>query len=165
MLDTIWNGIKSIFVNGVRFVVSAVKATWEVLKFACKAVVWVVAGMFTIAGHLASYVGKTLNALFKPKEVVVIPPRKVPALVSFLEDEAKRDGIADDPDVLEINNQIKEAADKNQSLIFATGEDSNGNVAVSDPEFVSATSYDSKIAAANDSNKIYRKRVTIKDKA
>lgn len=162
MLDNIWDGLKSIFVGGVKVIVGAAKAAWTVVKFACKAAVWVVAGIFTIAGHLASYVGKTLSSLFKPKEVIVIPPGKVPALVDFLDQEAKRDGIADDPEVLEISNNLSEAVENNEAMVFAVGEDTAGQVAVSDPEFVSATSYDTKIQQANDNNQIYRKRVAVK---
>lgn len=161
MLEQIWDGIKSVFVGGVKIVVGATKAAWAVIKFAVKAVVWVVAGIFTIAGHLASYVGKTLSALFKPKDVVVIPPQKIPALVNFLEEEAKRDGIAEDPDVLEIKREVGKAADNRQSMIFAEGTDENGEMAVSDPEFVSANSYEGKIQEAIDNNQIYRKKVRI----
>lgn len=161
MLEQIWDGIKSVFVGGVKIVVGAAKAAWAVIKFAVKATVWVVAGMFTIAGHLASYVGKTLNGLFKPGVVVAIPPKKIPALVKYLEQEAEKDGIADDDEVLEIKNGLKEAANNNQSMIFAEGRDENGEVAVSDPEFVSAKSYEGKIQEAMDNNQIYRKKVRV----
>lgn len=162
MLGQIWDGLKTIFVGGVKFVVGVAKAAWAVVKFACKAAVWVVAGVFTIAGHLASYVGKTLSSLFKPKEVIVIPPKKVPVLVKFLEQEAESDGVEDDPDVLEIKQDLNKAVDNDQSMIFATGEDNEGEVAVSDPEFVSASSYDEKIQKAIDNGQIYRKRIAVK---
>lgn len=161
MLEQIWNGIKSVFVGGAKIVVGAAKAAWAVIKFAVKAVVWVVAGIFTIAGHLASYVGKTLSGLFKPQDVVVIPPTKIPALVEFLEREAEENGIAEDDEVLEIQKGLKEAVNNNQSMIFAEGTDENGEVAVSDPEFLSACSYEGKIQEAMDNNQIYRKRVRV----
>lgn len=161
MLEKIWDGIKSVFVGGVKIVVGVAKAAWTVIKFAVKAVVWVVAGIFTIAGHLAGYVGKTLSSLFKPKDVVVIPPQKIPALVDFLEKEAEVNGIIDDPDVMVVHKGLKEAAENNQSMIFAEGTDENGEVAVSDPEFVSASSYEGKIQEAIDNNQIYRKKIRV----
>lgn len=161
MFEQIWDGIKYVFVGGKKFIVGAAKAVWTIVKFAVKATVWVVAGIFTIAGHLANYVGKTLNEFFKPKDVVVIPPKKIPALVEFLEQEAQNDGIADDDEILEIQQGLKDAANNNQSMIFAEGTDDEGEVAVSDPEFVSANSYDEKIQDAIDNNKIYRKKLRV----
>lgn len=161
MWDQIWSGIKSIFVGGVKFVVGVAKAAWEVMKFAVKAAVWVVAGIFTIAGHLTSYVGKTLSKLFTPEKVLVVPPRKVPALVKFLEEEAERDGIADDPEVLEISSQLNKAVDNNEAMIYSIGRDNEGEVAVSDPEFISANQYDKKIADADENNQIYTKKIRV----
>lgn len=162
MLEQIWDGLKTIIVRGAKFVIGAAKAAWAVVKFACKAAVWIVAGVFTIAGHLTSYVGKTLSSLFKPKEVIIIPPKKLPTLVEFLEQEAEKDGVADDPEVLEINQNINKAVDNHEAMIYAAGEDNTGQIAVSDPEFISANSYEGKIQQANDNNQIYRKRVSVR---
>ena len=156
-----WQNIKTIFVDGAKVVVGAAKAAWAVLKFAVKAAVWVVAGIFTIAGHLASYVGKTLSKLSTPKEVVVVPPKKVPALVRFLEDEAAKDGVIDDNEVMVIKRGVEEAAEKNQAMVYTIGEDTTGDLAVSDPEFIAAKSWDKKIDDANNNNQIYTKRIRI----
>ncbi|MDE6338962.1 MAG: hypothetical protein K2K97_04140 [Muribaculaceae bacterium] len=161
MWEQIWDGIKSIFVGGVKFVVEVAKAAWEVMKFAVKASVWVVAGIFTIAGHLASYVGKTLSKFFTPEKVVVVNKRKLPALVGFLEEEARNEGIAEDPDVLEISQQLNKAVDNQQALIYSIGKDNDGEVAISDPEFISASQYDKKIAEAEDNNQIYIKKIRV----
>ncbi len=161
MWDTIWGGIKSIFIKGVRFVVNAAKAAWEIMKFAIKTAVWVVAGIFTISGHLASYVGKTLSKLFTPEKVVVIPSKKTPALVNFLEQEAERDGIAEDEDVLEISNKLDEAVENNEALTYCIGTDNEGEIAVSDPQFISAEQYDDKIAQADQNDQIYIKKIKI----
>lgn len=161
MWDQIWSGIKSIFVGGVKFVVGVTKAAWEVMKFAVKAAVWVVAGIFTIASHLTSYVGKTLSKLFTPEKVVVVPKKKVPALIEFLDQEARNEGIAEDPDVLEISGQLKKAVDNQQALIYSIGKDNEGEVAVSDPKFISASQYDKKIADAEENNQIYTKKIRV----
>lgn len=162
MWDQIWSGIKSIFVGGVKFVVGVARAAWEVMKFAVKAAVWVVAGVFTIAGHLASYVGKTISKLFTPEKVVVVPTNKVPALVGFLEEEAKKDGIAEDPDVLEVSARLNKAVENNQAMIYSIGKDNEtGQVAVSDPEFVVAKEYAEQIAEAEKNNQIYTKKIRI----
>lgn len=162
MLDQIWSEIKSIFVGGVKFVVGVAKAAWEVLKFAVKAAVWVVAGVFTIAGHLASYVGKTISRLFTPEKVVVVPPTKVPALVGFLEEEAKKGGIAEDPEVLDVKAKLDEAVKNKQAMIYSIGKDNaTGQVAVSDPEFVYAKEYAEQIAEAEKNNQIYIKKIRV----
>lgn len=162
MLDQIWSGIKSIFVGGVKFIVGVAKAAWEVLKFAVKAAVWVVAGMFTIAGHLASYVGKTISRLFTPEKGVVVPPKKVPALVRFIQEEAEKDGISEDPDVLEVKAKLDEAVKNKQAMIYTIGKDNEtGQVAVSDPEFVYAKEYAEQIAEAEKNNQIYIKKIRV----
>lgn len=161
MWDQIWSGIKSIFVGGVKIVVGAARAAWEVMKFAVKAAVWVVVGVFTIAEHLASYVTKTLSKLFTPNKIIFVPRRKVPSLVGFLQQEAERDGIADDPEILEISAQLNKAVEDEQALIYTIGKSNDGEVAVSDPEFISAQQYDQKIADAEANNQIYTKKIRV----
>lgn len=156
-----WDRVKSIFVSGVKFVVEVAKATFEVIKFAIKAAVWVVAGIFTIADHLTSYVSKILSNLFTPEKIVVLPKKKVPALIEFLEQEARNEGIAEDPEVLEISGQLKKAVDNQQALIYSIGKDNEGEVAVSDPVFISASQYDQKIADAEENNQIYSTKIRV----
>lgn len=161
MSNSIWEGIKSIFVGGVRVVAGVVNAAWSVLKYAVKAAVWVVAGVFTIAKHLTSYVIKTFTELFTPTRVVVVPPSKGLALVSFLEEQEKKNGLREDPEDMEIKKNIINAADKGQSMAYAIGKDADGDVAVSDPQFIAAGSWDEKIAEANRNNQIYTKGIRI----
>lgn len=159
MLGQIWDGIKSIWVGGKKFVVGVAKAAWEVIKFAVKAAVWVVAGIFTIAGHLFSYVEKILSEFFTPGKVVIVPPKKMLALVGFLENEAEKGGIAEDPEIMVIKAKVDEAVDKGHSFVYAVGIDNKGDAAISDPEFISAEQYDQKIADAEKKNQIYVKNI------
>lgn len=160
-MEDIWKGIKAIFVGGRKIVVGVAKAAWSVIKFAVKACVWVVAGIFTIAEHLASYVRKTLTSLFKPEKAVVIPDNKVLPLIEFMNEQAEKDGIAEDPDIMEIKAGLKEAAKNGQSMVFTIGKDNENQDAVSDPQFVSAASFDEKIKDARDRNQIYVKPIRI----
>lgn len=163
MFDLVLDGIKAIIVGGAKIFVGAANAVWSVMKFAFKATLWVIDGVFKIAEHLASYVIKTISKLFKPKKVVVVPPKKLPALQKFLEEQEKGGGIAEDPVTMEISNNLEKATNKGQSMIFATGEDADGEIAVSDPQFISAKSYDQKIAEAAQNNQIYIKKIRIAD--
>ena len=161
MWDTIWSGIKFIFVGGVKIVAGVANALWEVMKFAVKTAVWVVAGIFTIAKHFTTYIAKTISELFKPTTGVFIPRKKIPSLVDYVQQEAERDGIAEDPEVLEITRKLNNAVENKEGLLFAIGEDESGQAAVSDPTFVSADQYDDKIADANENNRIYLKKIRV----
>lgn len=161
MFDNIWNGIKTVISGGVKIAVGLGQAAWALLKFAIKAVVWVIAGVFTMAKAGAEYVWKTIKDFFKPKKVIVIPPKPLSGLKDFIDQKIKNGEVYEDEEVMELQKKCEEAEINNESLIVAEGEDENGETLLAEPTFFRADSLEEKIDDANKQNQIYSKRIKV----
>ncbi|MGM9828075.1 MAG: hypothetical protein ACI30O_07785 [Muribaculaceae bacterium] len=160
-IGAIFEGIGSIFVGAVQVVCGVVDAAFEIIKCAVEVAVWIVAGIFTIAGDLLKYVGETLTKAFTPETVVVVPPKKLPSLVRFMHAEAEKNGISEDPEYLEIKRKVDDAVENKEAMVYTVGTDSEGEVAVANPQMVKAEGYDAKIVEAENKGQIYTKKVRV----
>ena len=163
VIQDIWSGVKSIISGGVKIAVAAGKAAWAMIKLACKVALWVVAGVFTMAAAGVDYVISTIKSFFKPKEVIVVGPNQNDAFAEFLDDKIKNGDCAEDEEelLIDLKNRCEQAANNDEVLIVAKGEDENGNETLAEPKFVKADDYDEKIKDADNNGKIYIKKVKI----
>lgn len=163
LISSIWSGVKSIIAGGIKIIVAAGKAAWTMLKFACKAALWIVTGIFTMAAAGVDYLIGTIKSFFKPKEAMTLGKNQINLFAEFLEEQKTKGNVAEDEEelVIDIKNRCKEAYENNEILIVAKGVDENGEEALAEPKFVKATDYDQKIKDADEDGRIYVKKVKI----
>lgn len=160
-IGAIFDGIGKIIVGTIEIVCNVVDAVFEVVACALNAALWIVSGVLTVAGDLLKYVGESISKAFTPNAVVVVPPKKMPSLVNFLNAEAEKNGIAEDPEVMEINRKMDEAVKNGEAMVYTVGKDNEGQVAVGNPTMVKAEAYDGPISKAEEEGKIYVKPVRV----
>lgn len=162
-VQDLWGGVKSIITGGVKVLVGAGKAAWALVQFACKAALWVVEGIFTIASAGIEYVQNTIRNFFKPKEVIVVGPKQTDLFGDFIDQKLKEGAVAKDDEELyvEMKNRCKKASHNNEILIVTKGTDENGAETLAEPRFVKADDYDQKITDADNNSNIYIKKVKI----
>ena len=163
VIQDIWSGVKSIISGGVKIAVATGKAAWVMLKFACKVALWIVAGVFTMAAAGVDYVISTIKSFFKPKEVIVVGTNQNDAFAEFIGNKIANGDCSEDEEELlvDMKNRCEQAYYNDEILIVAKGVDDNGNETLAEPKFVKADDYDEKIKDADDSGKIYIKKVKI----
>ncbi len=163
VIQDIWSGVKSIISGGVKIAVATGKAAWAMLKFACKVALWIVAGVFTMAAAGVDYVISTIKPFFKPGEVIVVGTNQNDAFAEFIGNKiANGDCTKDEEELLvDMKNRCEQAYYNDEILIVAKGVDDSGNETLAEPKFVKADDYDEKIKDADDSGKIYIKKVKI----
>ena len=138
-----------------------VKGAWELFKFACKAVVWVVGAIFTVVGALTDYIMETLEESpeHEPQAAYVT---KADPLLQFVENQAAKDNIATDPEVLEIKRRLRTASQNGETVVLTKVKNAQGEEGVANPKFVKAErGYEKKIQDALDRGQIYEKRVSV----
>lgn len=138
-----------------------VKGAWELLKFACKAVVWVVGALFTIVGALADYVSDTLEETpeYEPENVYITNANP---LLEFIQDQEAKGNVHSDGEVLEIKRKLQTASRNGETIIMSKVKDSQGREGIANPKFVKAEKgYESRIQDALDNGQIYEKRIKV----
>lgn len=156
-------GVKSIISGGVKIVVAAGKATWAMLKIACKAALWIVKGVFIMAKAGFDYVKSTISKIFKPNAIEVVKKKTLSDLINFI-DQKKEEGnvtVEEGEILIDMSNRCKKAYDNDEALIIARGEDEEGNETLAEPRFVKADDYDERIKDAGNNGKIYVKKVQV----
>lgn len=163
VIQDMWSGVKSIISGGVKIAVAAGKAAWAMIKLACKVALWIVIGVFTMAVAGVDYVISTISSFFKPKEIIVVGPNQNDAFAEFLSNKIENGDCTKDEEelLIDMKNRCKQAHNNNEVLIVAKGEDENGNETLAEPKFVKADDYDEKIKDADNSGKIYIKKVKL----
>lgn len=156
-------GVKSIISGGVKIVVAAGKATWAMLKIACKAALWIVKGVFIMAKAGFDYVISTISKFFKPKGIEVITDKTLGDLINFIDQKYEEGNctVEEGELLIDTRNRCKKAYDNNEALIIARGEDEDGYETLAEPRFVKADDYDERIKDAGNNGKIYVKKVKI----
>ena len=163
VLSDIWSGVKSIISGGVKIVVGVGQAAWALLKIACKAILWVVVGVFTMAKAGAEYIWKTISEIFTPTEAVTLGKKQLKGLGDFIGEQIATGNaeVDEEPVLLEMQKKCYEANSNDEILIVAKGKDDLDQDVFAEPQFVKADSYEQKIKEADDNGKIYVKKVKI----
>ena len=163
VIQDMWSGVKSIISGGVKIAVAAGKAAWAMIKLACKVALWIVIGVFTMAVAGVDYVTSTISSFFKPKGIIVVGPNQNDAFAEFISSKIENGDCTEDEEelLIDMKNRCKQAHNNNEVLIVAKGEDENGNETLAEPKFVKADDYDEKIKDADNSGKIYIKKVKL----
>lgn len=156
-------GIKSIISGGVKIVVAVGMATWAMLKIACKAALWIVKGVFTMAEAGLDYVISTISKIFKPNAAEVVTGKTIVDLKNFIDQKYEEGNctVEEGEILVDMSNRLKNAYDNDEALIIARGEDEEGNETLAEPKFVKADDYDVRIKDAGNNGKIYVKKVRI----
>ena len=134
-----------------------VKGAWELLKFACNAVVWVVGALFTVVGALTDYILDTFegNPEYVPESAYV---SKVNPLLDFIQDQEAKGLIDSDGEVLQIKRRLRDAAREGETIIMTKVRNSQGKEGIANPRFVKAErGFESRIQDALDRGQIYEK--------
>mgnify|MGYP004518284357 CR=1 FL=1 len=157
------SGIKSIISGGVKIVVAAGMATWAMLKIACKAALWIVKGVFTMAKAGFDYVISTISKFFKPRAIETLTKQTIFDLKNFIDQKFEEGNVTVEGGeiLVDMSNRLKNAYDNDEALIIARGEDEEGNETLAEPKFVKADDYDERIKDAGNNGKIYVKKVRI----
>lgn len=138
-----------------------VTGAWELLKFACKAVVWIVGAIFTVLGALADYISDTLEETPEhvPEAAYIT---KANPLLEFIEDQEAKGNVHSDGEVLQIKRRLKTASQNGETIIMSKVKDAQGREGVANPKFVKAEKgFESTIQDALDRGQIYEKRVKV----
>ncbi len=159
----LWGGVRSIISGGVKILVGAGKATWALVKFACKTALWVVTGIFTMASAGIEYVRSTIKDFFKPKEIIVVGPKQNDLFAEFIDQKLQEGAIAEDDEelVLEMKERCEKASNNNEILIVTKGVDENGAETLAEPKFVKASDYEQKMKDADENGMLYVKKIKI----
>lgn len=137
-----------------------VRGAWELFKFACRAVVWVVKGIFTIAGALMDYITDTWEEApeYEPQAADVIKPSP---LLEFIQQQEAQ-GKVEVGETIEIKKKLKSATQNGEVLVLSQVKDSEGKVGVANPKFVKAENgFESKIQNALDRGQIYEQKIKV----
>lgn len=163
VLSTIWSGIKSIISGGVKIVVGVGQAAWALLKFACKAALWVVAGVFEMAKAGYEYICRTVSKIFKPTESIILGKRQLKGLGDYINAQIEQGNadVDEEPIYVDMRNRCYEASDKDEILIVAKGKDDSNEDVLAEPQFVVADGYEERIRNADESGSVYVKRVRV----
>ncbi|MBR1550219.1 MAG: hypothetical protein IJ634_06235 [Bacteroidales bacterium] len=137
-----------------------VKGAWELLKFACKAAVWVVGALFTVAESLVDYVRDTISTSPEHETQSVYITDAGP-LNDFIKKQLAENKVKTEDGVLEISRRLDEAEKKNEKIIMSEVKDASGKVGIANPKFVQADKFESNIQDALDNGQIYQKKVKL----
>lgn len=138
-----------------------VKGAWELFKFACKAVVWVVGAIFTVVGALAEYILETFDEApdYEPQAAYIT---KADPLLQFVEQQAARDNIVSGDEVLEIKRRLKTASRNGETVVLTKVKNAQGEEGIANPKFVKAErGYEKKIQEALDRGQMYEQRTRV----
>lgn len=134
-----------------------VRGAWELLKFACNAVVWVVGAIFTIVGALTDYILDTFeeNPDYVPESAYVT---KANPLLEFIQDQEAKGKVHSDGEVLQIKRRLQTASREGETIVMTKVKNSQGEEGIANPRFVKAErGFESRIQDALDRGQIYEK--------
>lgn len=138
-----------------------VKGAWELLKFACNAVVWVVGAIFTVVGALLDYITESFEDTpeYEPQAAYIT---KADPLLQFINQQVANNNVHSDPDVLSITRRLQTASRNGENLVLSKVKNAQGEEGIANPIFVKAKKgYEKKIQDALDRGSIYEKKVSV----
>lgn len=135
-----------------------VTGAWELLKFACRAAVWVIGAIFTVIGALMDYISDTLKDLPEEYEPTAVNMVKADPFLKFIE-YAEETGTVEVGAPLEIKRRLKTAAQNDEVIIASTIKNSRGEEGSTNMRFVKAKDYEKEIKRPLDTGSVFVKPI------